>query len=134
LVQFSADSGATWSDVYAVTGDGPAWYPVRVDLPAASGTPRARVRFVATGGFAWWVDAVGFATDSTSVFQVLTVAAAVGVSEDPVPSDQVVVSWPCGWRRRKPSTRRCRGARPRAASGGARSRSCVRRTAGPTWC
>jgi len=96
LVQFSADSGATWSDVYAVTGDGPAWYPVRVDLPAASGTPRARVRFVATGGFAWWVDAVGFATDSTSVFQVLTVAAAVGVSENPVRSDQVVVSWPLG--------------------------------------
>ena len=44
LVQFSADSGATWSDVYAVTGDGPAWYPVRVDLPAASGTRRRRFR------------------------------------------------------------------------------------------
>ena len=96
LVQFSADSGGTWNDVYAVTGDGPAWYPVRVDLPAAAGARGARVRFVTTGGFAWWVDAVGFASDSTTVFQVLTAAATVGVSENPVRSDQVVISWPLG--------------------------------------
>ena len=96
LVQFSPDSGVTWSSVYAVTGDGPGWYPVRVDLPAASSAAGARVRFIATGGISWWVDAVGFASDSTNVFQILTTTASLGVSENPVRSNQVVVSWPVG--------------------------------------
>ncbi len=67
VVQFSADSGATWTDVWAVVGAGGSWYPERVDLPQAAGARGARVRFIARG-FTWWVDAVGLATDSTGAF------------------------------------------------------------------
>jgi zinc carboxypeptidase len=95
LVQFSPDSGRTWSDVAALAGSAPAWYPVRVDLPAAAGAPGARVRFV-SAGMPWWVDAAGFATDSTGVFQLLEAAGGADVSENPVRSDQVVIYWPAG--------------------------------------
>jgi hypothetical protein len=95
LVQVSADNGATWSDVVAIVGDGPAWYPVRVDVPAVAHAPAARVRFVATG-FTWWVDAVGFASDSTSLFAAQPPVARLEVSENPVRGTQVVFSWPVG--------------------------------------
>ena len=93
VIQFSADSGATWSDVALVVGDGPSWYPMRVDLPQAQGRRGARVRFIAQN-FTWWVDAVGFATDASTAFTPLVVAAGAEVSENPVRSDQVVISWP----------------------------------------
>lgn len=95
IIQFSADSGATWSDVATIVGDGPSWYPLRVDLPQAQGGRRrgARVRFIAKD-FTWWVDAVGFATDASTAFQQLAAAAGAEVSENPVRSDQVVISWP----------------------------------------
>ena len=95
LVQVSADGGASWRDVTALVGDGPAWYPVRVDLPTLAGAPAARVRFVSSG-FAWWVDAVGFASDTTQAFASLAPAAALEVSENPVRGTQVVISWPAG--------------------------------------
>jgi len=95
LVQVSADSGLTWSDVVVIVGDGPAWYPVRVDLPAVANARGARVRFVSVG-FTWWVDAVGFASDSTSLFAAQPPVARLEVSENPVRGTQVVFSWPAG--------------------------------------
>jgi len=95
IIQFSGDSGATWSTVAMIIGDGPSWYPLRVDLPQAADRRGARVRFVAEQ-FAWWVDAVGFATDASPAFVQLAAAAGAEVSENPVRGNQVVVSWPAG--------------------------------------
>jgi len=96
VIQFSGDSGTTWSDAAVIAGDGPNWYPVRVDLPQAGGQRGggARVRFISERDFAWGLDAVGFATDATPAFLVLAALAEAGVSENPVRSDQVVISWP----------------------------------------
>ena len=93
VVQFSADSGATWSDVAMIVGDGPNWYPVRVDLPLAAGHRGARIRFIAQQ-FTWWLDAVGVATDASTAFLQLAASAGAEVSENPVKSNQVVISWP----------------------------------------
>lgn len=95
LVQASADSGVTWSDVAAIVGDGPAWYPVRVDLPQLAGARAARVRFI-SASFTWWLDAVGLASDSTVALDSLAAPLALEVSENPVRSGQVVISWPAG--------------------------------------
>jgi len=95
LVQVSRDSGATWTTVADLVGDGPAWYPMRVDLPTLNDARGARVRFVSVG-FTWWVDAVGFASDSTNAFVALPSPAALEVSENPVRSNQVWFSWPAG--------------------------------------
>lgn len=96
VVQLSADSGRTWSDVAVILGDGANWYPVRVDLPQAAGRRGARVRFIAQEQFTWWIDAVGFATDATQSFVQVAAASEADVSENPVRSDQVVISWPMG--------------------------------------
>lgn len=93
VAQFSADSGRTWSDVAAVVGAGDNWYPVRVDLPQAAGARGARVRFVARG-FTWWVDAAGFVTDSTDVFQVAAPVSALGLSENPLRVGPLILAWP----------------------------------------
>jgi zinc carboxypeptidase len=93
VIQFSGDSGKTWSDVALIVGDGPEWYPVRVDLPQAAGSRGARVRFIAQQ-FTWWLDAVGFATDASAAFKQLAAAAGAEVSENPVRGNQVVISWP----------------------------------------
>jgi hypothetical protein len=66
---------------------------MRVDLPQAQDRRGARVRFIAQN-FTWWVDAVGFATDASTAFLQLAAAAGAEVSENPVRSDQVVISWP----------------------------------------
>ena len=95
IVQFSSDSGRTWSDVHEIIGDGPSWYPVRVDLPDATGSQGARVRFVSKR-FTWWVDAVGFASDQSGAFENLATAGGAQVSENPVRGNQVVLSWPAG--------------------------------------
>ncbi len=95
LVQVSADSGVTWGDVADIVGDGPAWYPVRVDLPQLTGARAARVRFVSVG-YTWWLDAVGFASDSTAALDSLAPPAALELSENPVRGGQVVISWPAG--------------------------------------
>jgi len=95
VVQFSADSGATWTDVALVEGDGGSWYPMRVDLPQAAGVRGARLRFAANG-FPWWLDAVGLVTDSTVLFQAVAAAGTAEVSENPVKSDLVVITWPAG--------------------------------------
>ena len=94
-VQVSADSGATWSDVAVLVGDGSSWHPVRVDLPTAAGATGGRVRFVSLG-FPWMVDAVGVATDSTVVFQSVPAVGEAEVSENPVRGNQVVIAWPVG--------------------------------------
>ena len=96
-MQFSPDSGRTWSDVAILAGSAPAWYPVRVDLPVANGgdATGGRVRFIG-GGIPWWIDAVGLASDSTTAFQTLAAAGGADVSENPVKSDQVVISWAAG--------------------------------------
>jgi len=93
IIQFSGDSGATWSDVAMIVGDGPNWYPMRVELPQAAGRPGARVRFISEH-FTWWLDAVGFATDASSAFDQLAAGPGAQVSENPVRSNQVVISWP----------------------------------------
>jgi hypothetical protein len=95
LVQVSSDDGVTWLDVLALVGDGPAWYPVRVDLPTLAGAGAARVRFLSSS-FPWWLDAVGLASDTTVAFAALAPVAGVELSENPVRSSQVVVSWPPG--------------------------------------
>ncbi|MBI1967637.1 MAG: zinc carboxypeptidase [Gemmatimonadetes bacterium] len=95
IVQFSPDGGTTWSDVAVFVGDGSSWYPVRVDLPAAAGATGARVRFVSQG-FAWSVDVVGFASDSTAAFQSVPLVGDAQVSENPVRGNQVVIAWPLG--------------------------------------
>ena len=76
-----------------VVGDGPNWYPLRVDLPQATDRRGGRVRFV-SHQFTWWIDAVGFASDVTNAFDELAAAAGAEVSENPVRGDQVVISWP----------------------------------------
>ena len=53
------------------------------------------MRFIAQN-FTWWVDAVGFATDASTAFDQLATAAGAEVSENPVRSNQVVISWPVG--------------------------------------
>jgi zinc carboxypeptidase len=93
IVQFSADSGHTWSDVAVLIGEGANWYPVRVNLPQAPNARGAQVRFISRD-LPWWVDAVGFASDTSMAFMQTQAAAAVAVSENPVRSDQVVISWP----------------------------------------
>ncbi len=101
IVQVSFDSGAAWTDVAVVVGDGRSWYPMRVDLSGtalaapAGVTLGTQVRFISEG-FTWWVDAVGFATDSTHAFESLAVAGTAEVSENPVKSDSVFISWPAG--------------------------------------
>jgi len=94
VIQFSGDSGVTWSDAAVIVGDGPNWYPVRVDLPQAGGRRGARVRFISEHDFVWSLDAVGFATDSPSAFQLLAGPGDAEVSENPVRGNQVVISWP----------------------------------------
>ncbi len=96
VIQFSGDSGITWSDAGVIVGDGPNWYPVRVDLPLAGGRRAARVRFISEHDFVWSLDAVGFATDAPSAFLLLAGPGDAQVSENPVRSDQVVISWPAG--------------------------------------
>jgi hypothetical protein len=93
VVQFSGDSGSSWSDVHVIVGDGSQWHPVRVDLPQASNARGAVVRFISRD-FAWAVDAVGFAADSTIAFQSVAAAGNLEVSENPVRGSQVVFAWP----------------------------------------
>ncbi|HET7790080.1 MAG TPA: M14 family zinc carboxypeptidase [Gemmatimonadales bacterium] len=95
-VQFSRDSGATWNDVAAIVGDGQAWYPVRVDLPQATGARGARVRFIAESSFVWQLDAVGLASDSAAPLAPATAASDLEVSDNPARGSQVVLSWPAG--------------------------------------
>lgn len=99
VIQFSGDSGDTWIDVAVIAGDGPTWYPVRVDLSGAAaggGRRGARVRFIAEGNFVWSLDAVGFATDVTAAFHLLAGPGEAEVSENPVRGDEVVIAWPPG--------------------------------------
>ncbi len=96
VIQFSGDSGTTWSDVGVIAGDGPSWYPVRVELPQAGGRRGARVRFISEHDFLWSLDAVGFATDAPAAFLLLAGLGDALVSENPVRGDQVVISWPAG--------------------------------------
>jgi murein tripeptide amidase MpaA len=93
VVQFSADSGASWTDVHVVVGDGSQWHPVRVDLPLATNARGARVRFIARD-FVWSLDAVGFAADSTMAFQSIAPVGDLEVSANPVRGNQVVFAWP----------------------------------------
>jgi hypothetical protein len=93
IVQASRDSGATWSDVHVIVGDGAQWHPVRVDLPQLDGARGARVRFVSRS-FTWWLDAVGFASDSTLLFRTAPPVGTLEVSENPVRGTQVVFAWP----------------------------------------
>ncbi len=96
VIQFSGDSGVTWSDAAVIAGDGPNWYPFRVELPQAGGRRRARVRFISEHDFVWSVDAVGFATDAPAAFLLLASSGDAEVSENPLRGDQVVISWPAG--------------------------------------
>jgi hypothetical protein len=93
VIQFSSDSGVTWSDAALIIGDGPNWYPMRLDLPQAANARGGRLRFIAQE-FTWWIDAVGFATDASTAFLQLATAAGAEVSENPVRGNQVVIAWP----------------------------------------
>jgi hypothetical protein len=93
IVQFSADSGHTWTDVAVIIGEGSNWYPVRVELPQAADARGARVRFVSRN-LTWWVDAVGLASDISMAFVQTQAASPMEFSENPVRNDQVVISWP----------------------------------------
>ncbi len=93
VIQFSGDSGRTWTNAGVIVGDGPNWYPLRVELPQAAGRRGARIRFI-SNQYTWWLDAIGLASDATSAFTQLGAAADAEVSENPVRSNQVVISWP----------------------------------------
>jgi hypothetical protein len=93
VVQVSSDSGASWTDVHVIVGDGSQWYPVRVDLTAVVAARHARVRFV-SHDFNWSVDAVGFASDATAAFLAAPAVGELEVSENPVRGTQVVFAWP----------------------------------------
>ena len=95
IIQYTADSGATWYDAHVIVGDGSQWHPVRVDLPGAAGARGAAVRFISRD-FVWLVDAVGFASDSTRAFQAVAAVGDLEVSENPVRGSQVVFAWPAG--------------------------------------
>ncbi|HET8713892.1 MAG TPA: M14 family metallopeptidase [Gemmatimonadales bacterium] len=96
VVQFSPDSGRSWSDVAVIVGEGGSWYPMRVDLPPqADGARGAQLRFI-SNTITWWIDAVGYATDASAAFAQTQTSAPVAFSENPVRSDQVVISWPPG--------------------------------------
>src|SRR5262245_42679916 len=93
VVQFSADSGRSWSDVAVLIGEGANWDPVRVDLPQAADARGARVRFISRD-LIWWIDAAGFASDASLSFVQLAAASPLEFSENPVRSDLVVIAWP----------------------------------------
>ena len=95
IIQYTADSGATWHDAHVIVGDGSQWHPIRVDLPGAAGARGAAVRFISRD-FVWSVDAVGFASDSTRAFQAVAAVGELEVSENPVRGSQVVFAWPVG--------------------------------------
>jgi hypothetical protein len=78
--------------VAVLVGEGTNWYPVRVDLPQAADARGARVRFISRD-MTWWLDAIGFASDVSLAFVQTQAAAPVEFSENPVHSDQVVISW-----------------------------------------
>jgi hypothetical protein len=124
VIQFSPDSGATWSDVAVIIGDGPNWYPMRVDLPQAAGSRGARVRFV-SHQLTWWLDALGFATDASVAFVELAAAGSAEVSENPVRSNQVVISWPAATGDARVSVFTFTGERIQAATVGAPSNEYV---------
>jgi hypothetical protein len=74
-------------------GDGQGWYSERVDLPLASNARGAQVRFISYD-FVWWIDGVGFASDSTLAFSAAPPVGTLEVSENPVRGTQVVIAWP----------------------------------------
>lgn len=86
-VDVSADGGATWTGLVRLEGAAPVWYPVSAALPDV---PTVRLRIVAHD-LPVHLDAVHvFGTTNTSV----TVAAGeLGLSENPVRSGRVFVTW-----------------------------------------
>lgn len=88
VVEISPDGGTTWTPVARLEGSAPEWYPVSLTLGAADGM---RVRFVSRN-FSWYVDAIHVV--GTSPAQEIVVAQGVlGVSENPVRSDRVFLTW-----------------------------------------
>ena len=83
----SADGGATWTALVRLEGSAPVWYPVSVALPDE---PTVRLRVV-TRDMPVHMDAVHvFGTTNTG----FTVAAGeLGLSENPVRSGRVFLSW-----------------------------------------
>ncbi len=91
-VQFSLDSGITWRTADVVVGLGLNWYPVSV--PVNQSTPSIRFRMF-SDSLLWWVDAIQVLGDAAA--RDLDVAGppiTARVSENPVRSDGVYISWP----------------------------------------
>jgi hypothetical protein len=89
-VDVSTDGGATWTGLLRLEGAAPAWYPVSADLP---NVPTVRLRFVA--------HEMPVRVDAVHVFgrtnvPYATAAGELGLSENPVRSGRVFLTWDPG--------------------------------------
>lgn len=89
-VEASTDGGATWAALLRLEGAGPVWYPVTADLPAA---PTVRLRFAASE-MSVRVDAVH--VFGTAGAGVITAEGELGLSENPVRSERLFLTWTPG--------------------------------------
>jgi hypothetical protein len=89
-VDLSTDGGASWTNLLRLEGAAPVWYPVSVDLPAV---PTVRIR-IAAHEMPLRVDAVHVFGTATAAFAIA--AGELGLSENPVRSGRVFLTWDPG--------------------------------------
>jgi len=89
-VEASTDGGMTWTDLVRLEGAAPVWYPVSASLPDA---PAVRLRFI-TRDMPVRIDAVHVFGSGEASFTVA--AGELGVSENPVRTGRVFVTWDAG--------------------------------------
>lgn len=89
-VDVSTDGGATWTGLLRIEGAAPVWYPLSARLPDA---PTVRLRF-ATHDMPIRIDAVHVFGTGTGL--VTTAAGEIGLSENPVRSGRVFLTWDPG--------------------------------------
>lgn len=89
-VEISTDGGATWGGLLRLEGAAPVWYPVSAELPDV---PTVRLRVV-THQMPVHLDAVQ--VFGTANVALATAAGALGLSENPVRSGRVFLTWDPG--------------------------------------
>jgi len=91
-VDYSVDQGSTWTTAEVVIGNSLEWYPV--SIPIVQSATSIRFRFVADN-MHWWIDAVQILGDADGRdLETAPPPLDVRVSENPVRSDRVYISWP----------------------------------------
>jgi len=95
-VEVSSDGGATWTKVWRVVGQSPAWYPVAVPLTPAEGAASVKVRFGAADGAPWWLDAILVAAGGSRLLDssVASQGPRLELSANPVRQPPLVLTWP----------------------------------------